>query len=131
MAKLFLIFVLLALPAIVSAQGVGRLLLEFGDLIDTIIPILVAIGLLVFLWGLVKFIFRVSGDEKAVEGGKRLMFWGIIALFVMVSVWGIIYFLEEAFLPGPSSSPGATPPGTGGGPRPGTPGPQPPFSPFP
>ncbi len=61
------------------------------------IGVLVAVGLLVFFWGLVKFIFRVDGDEKVIESGKKLMVWGIIALFVMVSVWGIIRFMQMAF----------------------------------
>lgn len=110
MTQYFLIFSLLV-PSLAFAQmGIGRLLQDFGALINPTIGVLVAIGLLVFLWGLVKFIFRVGGDEKAVEDGKRLMLWGLVALFVMVSVWGIVAFLEDAFLPGPSFAPGATPP---------------------
>ena len=71
-----------------------------GSLINIALPILVAIALLVFFWGLVKFISRVGGDEKAVEEGRNTMIWGIIALFVMISVWGIIYFVKrELYIP--------------------------------
>lgn len=102
----------LVLPSLVLAQqgGIVGLIQSFGDLINPAIGVLVAIGLLVFFWGLVKFIFRIGGDEKAVEDGKRLMGWGLVALFVMVSVWGIIAFLEDAFLPGHSVTPSAAPP---------------------
>ena len=65
----------------------------FLDLIRAIIPVVASLALLVFFWGLVKLIFRVGGgDEKAVSEGKNLMGWGLIALFVMISVWGILYF---------------------------------------
>lgn len=111
--KIYLFALALTLPSTASAQGITRLLEEFGDLINPAIGVLVAIGLLVFFWGLAKFIFRVGGDEKAVEGGKKLMLWGLVALFVMVSVWGIVAFLEDAFLPGPLVSPSSTPPGGG------------------
>ena len=76
--------------------GVKDLIRAVGGLINPIIVILVGVALLAFFWGLAKFIFRVGGDEKAVEEGKMIMKWGLIALFVMVSVWGIIIFIQEA-----------------------------------
>ncbi|MEX2010198.1 MAG: hypothetical protein WD874_00105 [Parcubacteria group bacterium] len=69
-----------------------------GGLIDKALGIVIAIALLGFFWGLAKFIFRVGGDEKAVEDGRRIMKWGILALFVMVSIWGIIKFMDKALL---------------------------------
>ena len=66
----------------------------FLNLINAALPVLAALALLVFLWGLVKFIFRVGGDEKAVNEGKSLMKWGLIALFLLVSFWSIITFFQ-------------------------------------
>ena len=66
----------------------------FLNLIEMLIPIMAGLALLVFFWGLAKFIMNVSGDEKAVSEGKDLMIWGVIALFLMVSIWGIIAFLS-------------------------------------
>jgi len=63
-------------------------------LVEQLIPLLVAIALLSFIWGLVRFILA-SGDEDAKEVGKRRMVWGIITLFVIVSVWGIVGLLGE------------------------------------
>lgn len=62
------------------------------DLIRTALPVIFGLAFLAFLWGLVKFIFRLGGDEKAVEEGKNLMKWGLIALFIMVSFWALITF---------------------------------------
>ena len=92
--------------------GIKDLITAVGGLINPLIVILVGVALLVFFWGLAKFIFRVGGDEKAVEGGKRLMIWGLIALFIMISVWGIIRFMQNALLlplPGSGGSPILTP----------------------
>ena len=92
--------------------GIKDLITAVGGLINPLIVILVGAALLVFFWGLAKFIFRVGGDEKAVEGGKRLMIWGLLALFVMISVWGIIRFMQNALLlplPGSGGSPILTP----------------------
>lgn len=65
----------------------------FVDLIRTALPVIAGLALLVFVWGLVKFIFRVGGDEKAVEEGKNLMKWGLIALFALVSFMAILAFV--------------------------------------
>jgi len=67
----------------------------FVDLIQTALPVIAGLALLVFVWGLAKFIFRVGGDEKAVAEGKKLMVWGLVALFVLVSVWGILRFVYK------------------------------------
>jgi len=84
-------------PFIVSAQsnGIRGLIQATGFLITLLIPVVVGFALLSFFWGLVKFIFRVGGDEKAVEEGKRIMLWGIGALFVMLSIWGLVSFLRS------------------------------------
>ena len=97
--KKFIIPALLFAPAVAFAQNLGNLetlLRSVGRLIDIALPIVVAIGLLAFFWGLVKFIFA-AGSEDAKEDGKRLMIWGIVALFVMVSVWGLVRFVGNAF----------------------------------
>lgn len=69
----------------------------FTDLIALALPIVSGLALLAFLWGLSKFIFNVQGDAKAVAEGKNLMIWGVIALFIMVSVWGLVSFLSNEF----------------------------------
>jgi hypothetical protein len=69
----------------------------FIDLINTVIPVIASLALLSFIWGLAKFIGRVGGDEKAVSEGKSFMIWGIIALFVLVTLWGILGFLSDQF----------------------------------
>lgn len=69
----------------------------FVELIRTALPVIAGFALLVFIWGLVKFIFRIGGDEKAVEDGKKLMIWGLIALFVLLSFMGILAFLYRDF----------------------------------
>jgi ABC-type Fe3+-siderophore transport system permease subunit len=65
-------------------------------LIYRAIPVVIGLAFLFFLWGLMKFIL-VAGDEKAKEEGKRIMIWGTIALFVMVSIWGIVNIIQGDF----------------------------------
>jgi hypothetical protein len=87
------------LPMLAFAQGspdpeVGGLIPLVGTIISTLTPIVVALALLYFFWGLAKFILA-SGNEVEKDKGQSMMVWGIIALFVMVSVWGVVGLLGE------------------------------------
>ena len=97
--KKFIILALAFVPAFASAQNLGNiqnLMNSFRNIVDLALPIVVALELLAFFWGLAKFIFA-SGDEDKRDDGKRIMIWGVIALFVMVSVWGLVRFVGQAF----------------------------------
>lgn len=84
-------------PVLASAQlnMTYDLISRVGDIVKLLTVVAAAIALLVFFWGLVKFIFKVGGDEKAVTEGRKMMIWGIIALFVMMSVWGIVSLIQS------------------------------------
>lgn len=86
----------LLVPAVASAQltDTKKLIEAVGGLINPLLAVLTGLALAAFLWGLAKFIYRAGGDEKAVEEGKRVMKWGILALFIMISIWGIISFIQ-------------------------------------
>lgn len=51
-------------------------------------------AIIVFFWGLVRYLTNV-GEEK--HNGLIMMFYGLIAIFVMVSIWGIIHLLQATF----------------------------------
>ncbi len=78
-----------------SLNNVNTLVTSIGTVVSTATPIVVAIALLVFFWGLVKFIFAQGNEEAKIEA-KKIMLWGLIALFVMISVWGLVRFIQSA-----------------------------------
>ncbi len=61
--------------------------------ISLLIPVVSGLSLLAFFWGLAKFIF--SASEKTVADGKNLMIWGVVALFIMVSIFGILRLMSS------------------------------------
>lgn len=85
-------------PMLAFAQtsgGLGSLpalVQNIRSLINNILPVLLALGVLYFFWGLITFI-RGAGDPKKTAEGKGIMIWGIVALFVMVSIWGILNWI--------------------------------------
>ena len=61
------------------------------DIINPLLAILIGFALLAFFKGLIVFITK-AGDAKNHADGRSLMVWGIIGLFVMISVFGILRF---------------------------------------
>jgi hypothetical protein len=98
--KKFILAALVLAPSFAFAQqklgNIEDLLEAVGRLVNLALPIVVGLALLGFFWGLVKFIFA-QGDSDAKDQGKRIMIWGVVALFVMVSIWGLVRFVGQAF----------------------------------
>lgn len=57
-----------------------------------LIPLLTLAALGFFMYNVVMFIKNANNDKLRGEY-KTTMIWGIVALFVMVSVWGIVAIL--------------------------------------
>lgn len=69
----------------------------FGCIIrKSVIPLLVMLAVVVFIIGVIKFISGAADSTKR-EEGRKFMIYGIIALFVMVSVWGLVSILQGTF----------------------------------
>jgi len=100
MKKIFIFIAIFALvPVAAHAQqftALEDLVSSFGDIVRTLVPIVFSIAVLVFFWGLVKFIGS-AGDETARASGRHTMVWGIIALAVMATLWGLVTFLTDSF----------------------------------
>lgn len=65
-------------------------------LINPLILALFATGLLLFVVGLIQFLYNInilgtSGDGR--EEGKRHMVWGLVGMFIMISAYSILNFL--------------------------------------
>jgi len=64
---------------------------------DSIIPLIFAVATVMFVWGIVQFFILNADEEKKREQGKQFIIWGIIALAVMLSVWGLVGILGSTF----------------------------------
>jgi uncharacterized membrane protein YqhA len=102
MKKIITIFI--ASATVAQAQNFDwfkNLVFEIKDLVQISIPVLVVLALALFIWGVVQFIFT-AGDEKVRGEGKKKIAWGVVGLFVIVSVWGLVAFISEITDIGPT-----------------------------
>lgn len=56
--------------------------------VTILIPLIFAAAFVLFLWGVLKFMYAADATKK--KESQKLIWYGLIGLFVMVSVWGII-----------------------------------------
>jgi hypothetical protein len=71
------------------------ILCRLGQLFNAVIPVLIALGVLYFVWGVVQYV--ISGDEEAKKSGRDKIIFGIIGLAVIIGVWGLVNFLRNTF----------------------------------
>lgn len=62
-------------------------------IVVAVIPLIFALALAVFLWGVMKFI--ATSDPAKRKEGKNFIVGGLIGLFVMTSLWGIIKIVSN------------------------------------
>lgn len=84
------------MAAAASTNDLTGIINLFIDIGLKIIPFLGVVAFLVFVWGVARFI-KAAGNEKEIKDSKNLLIWGIIGLFVLVTIWGIISFLSNEF----------------------------------
>lgn len=84
------------LPLAVFALPATSHAATFADLVNksivplgnTIIGLLYALALIVFLIGMVRLFFSDSEEQR--QKGRYFAFWGIIGLVVLFAAWGLV-----------------------------------------
>lgn len=69
---------------------------KIKELILYSVPFFVALAVVLFLVGLAKYVGNGDNEEKRTEGTK-LMVYGILGLFVIVAVWGLVSIVTGTF----------------------------------
>jgi uncharacterized membrane protein (GlpM family) len=85
-----------------------------GKILNTVIPVLIVLGVLYFVWGVVAYV--IGNDEEAKKKGRNRIIYGIIGLVVIVGMWGLVNLVTSTFGLSNTGVPITTPcvPGTPG-----------------
>jgi len=94
--KIFITAGVFLFPLFVLAQTLGYQLQLWTRIINALMPFIVALAVLFFMWGVFQFVKSAGNEDERTEGRNR-MIYGIIGIFVMVSVWGFVNLLDNTF----------------------------------
>jgi len=62
-----------------------------------LVPVLMAIAFIVFLWGVFKYFIYGADNETERATGKQFVLWGIIGFVIILSVWGLVTIVRDFF----------------------------------
>jgi len=83
-----------ALPLVAFAaplQNIADIIGSVGGIVKMLIPLMVGVAIVYFFYGLVKYI-----QNPELKEGRKTMLAGILAIFIMVSLWGIVIFAQQS-----------------------------------
>ncbi len=95
------LFTLVVFPAVAGAQLVAGDAGEFGTVLagfisiinNFLIPFILALAFLVFVWGMFKFFILGGANDEAKESGKSLIIYALAGFVFIVIFWGLVNFL--------------------------------------
>lgn len=71
---------------------------KLGDIANSVIPFLIAVAFFAIIWGIFRYV-RSAGDSEKVAEGRRVVIWGVVALFLMLSFWGFVMMIKTSLFP--------------------------------
>jgi hypothetical protein len=77
------------------SQGIAGLFTLIGGILNRIVPLFIALAVVFFIWEV--FQYTIAGSEEKKKAAKGGMIWGIVGIFIMVSVWGLVAILQSTF----------------------------------
>ena len=90
-------FATLAVPLVAQAQNIEGITSLISSLVNYSIGILIGVAIIAFFWGLISYMFKSKGDAEGRKNATNLMVWGILAIFIMLSVFGLVRLLQNTF----------------------------------
>lgn len=100
--KAIIVLYLLPLTSIASSHitNVADFFDQLKLLLVPILSLLLGVAVLFYISGAIRFILSGQGDAKQREEAKKTLLFGLIGLFAIVAVWGLVNVLINTFLPG-------------------------------
>jgi hypothetical protein len=98
--KKFIATLVSLVPVIASAQvinDVNSLTLKLTNLGNTFIQILIAFAVIWIIYNVVRFLIVGADNEEKRKAARQSILWGIVGLFVILSIWGLVRILTNTF----------------------------------
>ena len=75
-----------------------------NDLIEPVVLLISSLAVVYFLWSIAEVIRKGDQTEELAKLKDKAV-WGVVAIAIMFSLWGLVEILTNTFLPGGSVIP--------------------------
>jgi hypothetical protein len=83
---------------VVNNEAIAKIQDNILDIIiNPILGLATAVAFVLFIWGMVRFLINRNTNPEESSKGKKHLLWGIIALFILVSIWSIFIGIGKLF----------------------------------
>jgi hypothetical protein len=76
-------------------QTLITVICKINEIIGVIVPALIALGVVYFIWGVISYV--IGTDEETKASARNKIIYGIIGLAVIIAVWGLVQILTRTF----------------------------------
>lgn len=102
MKKFYFTLIILLAPVFTFAanpKNLRELISVLIDAMNALIPALLGLGVIGVMWGVIKYLYAGGNPEKLKEARNYIIF-SIIAIAVMMSVWGLASMVKGLIFDG-------------------------------
>lgn len=98
--KKILTFLAVSLPAVASAQAItdiNSLTYKLTNIGNVVIQLLIAFAVIYIIFNVIRFIMVGADKPEDRTAIRATILWGIVGLFVILSIWGLVRILTNTF----------------------------------
>lgn len=78
-----------------TSSGIGYILKIVSQILNFLIPILITVAVVWFILGIIKYV--TANNEDAQKEGRTMIISGVIGLFVITAIWGLVKIIGDTF----------------------------------
>ncbi len=79
---------------ITDVNSLSNKLINLGNLFTYL---LIAAAVIFIIWNIVIYLIKGGSDEEARKKASSSILWGIVGLFIILSIWGLVNILINTF----------------------------------
>ena len=71
---------------------------KLAGIANVIIPFLIGVAFVAIIWGIFRYV-QSAGDAEKIAEGRKVIVYGIVAMFLMLSFWGFVMIITNTLFP--------------------------------
>lgn len=91
------------LAAFAAADLLSPILTNVKAALDIVVPIAITLALIYFIWQVVKYV--IAADEEQKTDARKKMLYGVVGLFLIIAIWGLVNFIGSYLGVNPTANP--------------------------
>lgn len=89
--------------AFAATDLISPIFLNVKEALDVVVPIAITLALIYFIWQVIQYV--IAADEESKTDKRKKMLYGVVGLFVIIAIWGLVNFIGTYLGVSPTANP--------------------------